>query len=95
MRLDAFRVFLAKFDVVSDIDDAGLIMAVSTWMPVYADLLLPDLDDDSVDGACRGFTTSWAGALMGLNPIFDSRGLLCRMSLVPTNEAEMAHRARS
>jgi hypothetical protein len=70
MRLDALRVFLAKFDVVSNVDDAGLT-AVSTWMPVYGDLLLPDLDDDSVEDAYSGFTASWTGALLGLNPIFD------------------------
>jgi hypothetical protein len=70
MRLDSLRIFLAKFDVALNLDDAGL-MAVSAWMPVYGDLLLPDSDDDSVEDAYRGFTASWTEALSGLNPIFD------------------------
>jgi hypothetical protein len=70
VRLEALRLFLAKFDVPLSLDDAGL-MAVSAWMPVYADLLLPNLNDDSVDDAYCGFTASWTGTLSGLNPIFD------------------------
>jgi hypothetical protein len=70
MRLDALRAFLGKFDVALGLDDVGL-MAISAWMPVYADLLLPNLDDDAVEDAYRSFTPSWMGTLSGLNPIFD------------------------
>lgn len=69
-RLEALRAFLAQFDVTLNPDDAG-IMAVSTWLPQYADLLVENLDDDAVRDGYRGFTTPWTGALGGLNPIFD------------------------
>ncbi|RXH16571.1 hypothetical protein EAS56_06150 [Bradyrhizobium guangzhouense] len=69
-RLEALRGFLEKFDVLVNPDDTGL-MAVSTWLPQYADLLVDDLDDDTVQDAYRGFTLPWTGPLSGLNPIFD------------------------
>jgi hypothetical protein len=69
-RLEALGGFLAKFDVSLSPDDAGL-MAVSAWLPRYADLLVDDLDDDTVQDAYRAFTLPWTGALAGLNPIFD------------------------
>jgi hypothetical protein len=69
-RLEALRGFLGKFDVLMDLDDAGL-MAVSTWLPQYADLLLEDFNSDAVRDAYREFTTPWTGELSGLNPIFD------------------------
>lgn len=69
-RLEALRGFLGKFDMSMNLDDAGL-MAVSTWLPLYADLLVDDLDDDTVEDAYRAFTLPWTGTLGGLNPIFD------------------------
>jgi hypothetical protein len=71
-RLDARRDFFAKFDVALNLEDAG-IMAVSTWLPQYADLLV-DFDDDAVHDAYREFTAPWTGVLSGLNPIFDVYG---------------------
>jgi hypothetical protein len=68
-RLDALRDFFAKFDVALNLEDAG-IMAVSTWLPQYADLLV-DFDDDAVRDAYRELTAPWIGELTGLNPIFD------------------------
>lgn len=68
-RLDALREFFAKFDLALNLEDAS-IMAVSTWLPQYADLLV-DFDDDAVRDAYREFTAPWTGALSGLNPIFD------------------------
>src|SRR5262249_43315629 len=53
-----------------NLDDAGL-MAVSTWLPQFADLLLDDFNNDAVRDAYREFSTPWTGALSGLNPIFD------------------------
>jgi len=69
-RLEALRGFLEKFDVSMNLDDAGL-MAVSAWLPQYADLLVDDLDDDRVKDAYELFTLPWTGTLSGLNPIFD------------------------
>jgi hypothetical protein len=69
-RLEALGAFLAKFDVSLSLDDTGL-MAVSAWLPRYADLLVDDLDDDTVQNAYRTFSAPWTGALGGLNPIFD------------------------
>src|SRR5215510_4564692 len=43
-RLEALRSFLANFEVALNLDDAG-IMAVSTWLPRWADLLVGDFDD--------------------------------------------------
>jgi hypothetical protein len=68
-RLEALRAFLAKFNVTPNLDDAG-IMAVSAWLPEYADLLV-DFGDDAVANAYRGFTAPWIGVLSGLNPVFD------------------------
>src|SRR5262249_42035855 len=70
LRLEALRAFLAKFDITLNLDDAG-IMAVSAWLPQYADLLVDDLDDDAVHDAYWGFLAPWTGKLAGLNPIFD------------------------
>jgi hypothetical protein len=39
VRLDALRDFFAKLDVALNLEDVG-IMAVSTWLPQYADLLV-------------------------------------------------------
>jgi hypothetical protein len=70
LRLEALRTFLAKFDVALGFDDAG-IMAVSAWMPRYADLLVGDFSDDATLKAYWGFLAPWTGAQAGLNPIFD------------------------
>jgi hypothetical protein len=69
-RLEALREFLANFDVSLSSDDAGL-MAVSTWLPHWADLLVDDLDDQAVRDAYNRFTVPWTGTLSGLNVIFD------------------------
>jgi hypothetical protein len=69
-RLEAFRSFLANFDVSLKLDDDGLL-AVSNWLPQYADLLIDDLDGDLVQDAYQGFTLPWTETLSGLNPIFD------------------------
>jgi hypothetical protein len=45
-RLEALGAFLANFDVTLNTDDPGL-MAISTWLPHWADLLINDLDDQS------------------------------------------------
>jgi hypothetical protein len=55
-RLEALRTFFAKFDVTFDLDDAG-IMAVSAWLPQYADLLVDDFDNDTTRNAYRGFSS--------------------------------------
>src|SRR5262249_40126676 len=70
LRFEALRGFLAKFEITLSLDDAGL-MAVSAWLPQYADLLVDDLDNDDVHDAYWGFLAPWTGALGGLNPIFD------------------------
>ncbi len=64
------RGFLAKFDVVADLDDAGL-MAVSSWLPQYGDLLVDDLHTRAIQQAYSGLAVPWTGALSGLNPMFD------------------------
>jgi hypothetical protein len=69
-RVEALRAFLANFDVTLSLDDAGL-MAVSTWLPHWADLLVDDFSDQSVRDAYRSFTVPWTGRLSGLNVIFD------------------------
>jgi len=74
-RLEALRLFLAKFNVASDLDDAGL-RAVSAWCPLYMDLLVDDLDNDSVWSAYHQFAAAWAGPLLGLNAMFDL-GVYC------------------
>ena len=69
-RLEALRAFLANFDVSLNTDDTGL-MAVSTWLPHWADLLISGLDDQAGwSGYCR-FEVPWTGTLSGLNVIFD------------------------
>ncbi len=68
-RLDALRGFLARFEIVAGLDDAG-VMAVSSWLPRYADLLVGGFDQNVVD-AYKGLKVPWAGPLNGLNPIFD------------------------
>jgi hypothetical protein len=70
LRLDALREFLAKFGVDLKLDDAGL-MAVSAWLPQFADLLLDDFNSDAARDVYREFTSPWTAALSGLNPIFD------------------------
>jgi hypothetical protein len=74
-RLAALRIFLAKFDVAPDLDDAGL-MAVSAWCPLYADLLVDSLETDAVWSAYHQFAAAWVGPLLGLNAIFDL-GVYC------------------
>jgi hypothetical protein len=69
-RLEALRAFLANFEVSLSSDDAGL-MAVSTWLPRWADLLVNDFDDQAVWNAYRRFEVPWTGTLSGLNVIFD------------------------
>lgn len=69
-RLEALSAFLARFDVQLNLGDAGL-MAVSSWLPRYADLLVDDFDDDTTRNAYACFAPSWTGRLSGLNPIFD------------------------
>jgi len=69
-RIEIFRAFLAKFDVASNLDDAG-IMATSEWCPLYADLLVHGLESDTVWSAYHGLAASWTGPLLGLNAIFD------------------------
>jgi hypothetical protein len=69
-RLEALGAFLAKFDISLNLDDSGLT-AVSAWLPRYADLLIDDLDNETVQNAYWAFTAPWKGALDGLNPIFD------------------------
>jgi len=69
-RLAALRMFLARFNVAPDFDDAGL-RAVSAWCPLYMDLLVDDLYSDRVWSAYHNFEADWVGPLLGLNPIFD------------------------
>jgi hypothetical protein len=45
-RLEALGTFLANFDVSLNTDDSGL-MAISTWLPHWGDLLINDLDDQA------------------------------------------------
>jgi hypothetical protein len=74
-RLEALRVFLAKFNVSPDLDDAG-VMAVSAWCPLYADLLVDGLETDAVWSAYHRFEAGWVGPLLGLNAMFDL-GVYC------------------
>lgn len=69
-RVDSLRDFLAKFDVPLSLDDAGL-MAVSAWLPHWADLLVVDFDDRTVWDTYLRFKVPWTGTLGGLNVIFD------------------------
>jgi hypothetical protein len=69
-RLDALRMFLAKFNISADLDDAG-VMAVSAWCPLYADLLVDGLESETVWSAYHEFAAAWVGPLIGLNAIFD------------------------
>jgi hypothetical protein len=69
-RLQALGGFFAKFDVLLNLDDTGL-MAVSAWLPQYADLLVDDLEDDNVKDAYEYYAVPWIERLTGLNPIFD------------------------
>src|SRR5262245_31423641 len=69
-RLEALRSFLANFEVAFNLDDAG-IMAVSTWLPRWADLLVSDFDDPAVWNAYHRFEAPWSGVLSGLNVVFD------------------------
>jgi len=69
-RLVALREFLANFDVSFSLDDAGL-MAVSSWLPHWADLLVDDFDDPAVRIAYYRFTVPWTGTMIGLNVMFD------------------------
>ena len=69
-RLDALRAFLANFQVSLNLDDASLI-AISTWLPRWADLLVSDFDDPAVRNAYHRFEAPWSGELCGLNVVFD------------------------
>jgi hypothetical protein len=72
-RVEALRVFLAKFDVALSLEDVG-VKAVSAWCPVYADLLVDGLqhqESDAVWSAYHWFRAPWVGPFIGLNPIFD------------------------
>lgn len=69
-RLEALRVFLARFNVALNLDDAG-VMALSNWLPNHADLLVDGLSTDSVRDAYDGLATPWTSSLLGLNAIFD------------------------
>jgi hypothetical protein len=72
-RIEALRVFLAKFDVALGFDDIG-IRAVSAWLPHYADLLVDGLqhqESEELWQAYHWFAASWAGPFLGLNPVFD------------------------
>ena len=69
-RLETLRAFLTNFDVSPDLDDAGL-MAVSTWLPHWADLLVDDLVDQATRDTYQRFTSPWTGKLSGLNAKFD------------------------
>lgn len=93
LRLEALRIFLAKFDTSLNFDDAG-IMAVSVWMHGYANLLVRDLSDHATGEAYWGFSTPWMGALAGLNPIFDL-GIYHAVPLVATDKAQMDRGARA
>ena len=53
-----------------NLDDAGL-MAVSNWLPRWADLLVNDFDDPAVWNAYHRFEAPWSGTLSGLNVVFD------------------------
>lgn len=44
---------------------------MSTWLPQYGDFLLDDFNSDAARDAYQDFASPWAGALSGLNPIFD------------------------
>jgi len=69
-RVEALRTFIARFDVTLDLSDVG-VAAVSEWCPIYADLLVEEIETDSVWSAYHGFAAPWTGPLLGLNPIFD------------------------
>jgi hypothetical protein len=68
-RLDSLRKFLAKFDVALSFDDAGVI-AVSTWHPLYADLLLDEWTEEFQLSYIH-FDQPWTAGLLGLNVVFD------------------------
>src|SRR5690348_7588845 len=82
-RIQALGRFLEAFDVPLGLDDGGT-MAVSAWFPLYADLLVDALGDDTIWRAYRGLETPWTGALLGLNPIFDL-GIYCGKCLLVQN----------
>jgi len=69
-RLEALRTFLGNFDVSLDTDDVGL-MAVSTWLPQWADLLIDDFDYRTVWYANLRLEVPWTGPQHGLNVLFD------------------------
>lgn len=66
-RLEALGEFLASFDVSLDTGDVGL-RAVSTWLPLWADLLVSEFDDHN---AYARLEVPWTGRLRGLNAVFD------------------------
>lgn len=68
-RLDSLRKFLARFDVALSFDDAG-VMALSTWHPLYADLLLDEWTEE-IQLSYIYFDQPWAAGLLGLNVVFD------------------------
>jgi len=68
-RLDSLRKFLARFDVALGLDDSG-VMAVSTWHPLYADLLLDEWTCEN-QLSYAYFDQPWTAGLLGLNVVFD------------------------
>jgi hypothetical protein len=75
LRLHALGEFFAKFDVGLNLDDAGL-MAVSTWLPLYADLLLDDLQ--RCCAVCiSGLRKSLGRSIEWPQSHFRSRHILC------------------
>ena len=66
-RLEALREFLANFDVSLSLDDAGLV-AVSAWLPHWADLLVDEFEDSNVYFRLE---IPWTGRFGGLNVVFD------------------------
>jgi hypothetical protein len=72
-RVEALRIFLAKFDVALSLEDVG-VKTVSAWCPIYADLLVDGLQHQESEDLWRAynwFQAPWTGALLGLNPIYD------------------------
>ncbi len=72
-RIEALRIFLAKFGVALDLGDTG-VEAVSKWCPIYANLLVDGLqhqESEELRRAYGWFQVPWTGSLIGLNPIFD------------------------
>jgi hypothetical protein len=69
-RLRALEAFLAKFDLVANLQNEGLA-AVSGWLPGNCGALLPDLSRDETMQTFYRYLVPWEGSLRGLNAIFD------------------------